>query len=391
MAPIYKCSNCDYTNCKKDVNRHLLTIKCRNNDAQLILIDEIKTYNCEGCNKQYKSNCGLKYHIERCEEIKKQRVPINILSNIQQQTGNEQLFEIIKNQQETIQELKKITNKVNELEKNQKHTDEKVDKVIKYLSAWHSPYIFEDIYKKFVFSLDEGRLNMMLTFPTFVSEVYSYQENKTICHKNIKSNLVSCHENQKWSIIDSNSVYPTINNNLYIVYLSFLKSELPHETKTIQKQKKIQIDYENENRNNTQVNKTRIKLIEGQFKSNNKQCDITESGKDRKDAIIAQNINYIFKAETTTFEDAFNKTKDKLCGIFNEDSNTMIEEDYIDDEQSDDEDYEHESDKFDSFYNETGDFKGSDSNGIEFLKIRRHIINSRRSNVNWKKELELKI
>ena len=48
--------------------------------------------------------------------------------------------------------------------------------------------------------------------------------------------------------------------------------------------------------------------------------------------------------------------------------------DYIDDDNSDDEEFEHESDNFDSFYNEKGDFNGTDEECIEFLKKRRCLI-----------------
>ena len=387
--PNYKCSDCNICSISKyDIEKHINLNRCKGTNPIVIIIENI-IYNCIGCNKSYTTKPGLRYHSTRCEEIKKQTKPINILTTVQQQTGNEQLLDIIKNQQDTN---KLLQDQINELKKNQKQTEEKVDRVIRCLSAWHSPYIFEDIYNRFTFSLEEGRTNMMLTFPTFVSEIYGYQENKTVCHKNKNINLVTCHENSKWSIIDSKSVYPIINNNLFTVYLAFLKSEPPYESKPIQKLKKIQLEYEDENRYNSQISKTRIKLIEGQFKSNNKQCNTTEVGKDSKDAIIAQNIEYILKAECNNFKDAFVKTKKKLSGTHNEirdeESTEESLEDYIDDDNQDDEDFEHESDNFDSFYNEKGDFIGTDIEGIRFLKSRRLLINSRRANKNWEKELE---
>ena len=401
--PKYKCSECDFTSTIKcNVEKHLKFKKCKDKNPIMQILKNDLIFECPLCIKQYITKPGLTKHLIKCEIITKQKNYVNPVKK----HNDEQLIELIKKEtsrilQEKNEELKELREEFNEFKKTQQQTDEKVERVIKYLSDWHSPYIFEDIYTRFIFSLEKGRNNMMLTFTAFVSEVFDYKENKTVCHKNVKTKLITCHENSRWSIIDSNSVYPTINNNLYNVYMAFLKSTPLYESKTIQKIKNIQMEYENENRNNIQLSRLRIKLIEGHFKSINKQCDINEVGKDIKNALIAQNISYVFDTNSSTFEGAFVKTRERLFNVDNEESMSKYQEesqlnleefmDFRDDEHSDDEEYEHESDKFDNYYIENGNFNGTEIEGIEFLKMRRKIINSRRANKNWKTELEVSL
>ena len=88
------CITCDFKCCnKKDYNRHLSTRKHKwKSDGNVG--NEKKTYNCNGCNKNFKTNSGLWKHKKICKLLqentpKKENTPkederdklINILFN----------------------------------------------------------------------------------------------------------------------------------------------------------------------------------------------------------------------------------------------------------------------------------------------------------------------
>ena len=374
----YKCSKCEYISTeKRNIEKHLSAKKCKDKNPTIVMIPSIITFSCKGCEKEYKSQKGLKYHIDRCDKIKEMKKPINILMMAQQQNGNEQLFEIIKNQQIQIDAF---TNQQKQIDKL--NTD--VNVIKRYLSNWHSPYIYDNFHQLFLDALELGRTtDMSRTFPEFIKLIYNTNpENYTVCHKNKNKTIVKCHEDSKWVPYDSTDVYQKIKGVFSGVYFPLLKAELPYENKSIIKSKKLQLEYEEDNQNNKKHIKNTIKIIESDFQGINKLCDVNIEGECDNGAITFQNIDFIFKTKIENFKDVFDDRKIKLKDIeeVNEEENEITDND----EESDC-DYELPEDNIDSYYDSTGELIGTIKEKNNFINWRRTLINERRSDKNFAK------
>jgi len=97
ISKIFLCEKCDYNCCKNsEYLKHLNTLKHQKRTNCDIKVSEIskKIYTCNICNKIYNSRNGLWCHSKTCKIIEKQNIePINTNSN-------ENLFEILKQNQE---------------------------------------------------------------------------------------------------------------------------------------------------------------------------------------------------------------------------------------------------------------------------------------------------
>ena len=373
---MYKCSECDYKSIeKRNIEKHFFTKKCKDKNPKILLIEEDINVFCIGCNKKYLTKPGLKYHVDRCEKIKEMKKPINILMMAQKQNGNEQLLEIIKNQQIQIDELIIA----------QKQTQREVNVIKNYLSNWHSPYIYDNFHQLFLEALESGRTNMSLTFPTFIKLIYNHPENYTICHKNKKKSMVMCHENSKWISCNSNIVYQKVKNVFFSIYFPLLKAELPYENKNIIKSKKLQLEYEEDNRSDTKYIKNTMDIIEADFQSVNKLCNTKEIGEIKNDALIFQNSEYIFKIKTNKFKEAFEDTKKKINGVEEKEEIEEEEIEITDNDEESDCDYELPEDNIDSYYDSTGELIGTVKEKNNFINWRRSLINERRNDISFVK------
>ena len=128
--PLYCCEFCHIeTNNKKDFNKHLLTLKHKNRHSltknEHFLTDlsqNIPTFDCLKCGKNYKSRTGLWYHKKKCDEEPEEEPeePINsseisqeLILNVLQQ--NKELQQLLIEQNKQNYELQ---NKVIEICKN---------------------------------------------------------------------------------------------------------------------------------------------------------------------------------------------------------------------------------------------------------------------------------
>ena len=119
------CKNCDYDTCRKSqYNRHLLTAKHINNDAELQMNDKkvpkssIK-FVCV-CGKEYKYRQGLYTHRKNCklpnekkQEINEEQIndnEIKMLTNV--------VLDVIKHNQELTHQNQELTNKLFDMCKN---------------------------------------------------------------------------------------------------------------------------------------------------------------------------------------------------------------------------------------------------------------------------------
>jgi hypothetical protein len=303
--------------------------------------------------------------------------PINILTVVQKQNGNKQLSElidIIKQQQANQVELQR---QIDELKSAQKKTQNEVNVIKRYLSTWHSPYIYDDFHQLFIDALELGKTDMTLTFPTFIKLVYDHPENHTVCHKNKNKSIVLCHEDSQWKTKAAQDVYEKIKSVFHSIYFPLLKSELLYENKNVIKLKRNQLAFEQENFNNVKHAKKVLKIIESDFQSISKLCDIGVSGESKDDLLILQNAEYIVKTKARNFEEAFAETKKKLNDVFDD---VVYDDYYSDEDRESDCEYELESDNIDSYYDESGNFKGTAAEKVAFLKWRRELINFRKNN-----------
>ena len=129
--PLYCCEICHIeTNNKKDFNKHLMTLKHKNrhsltkNDNSLTdLSQNILTFDCLKCGKNYKSRTGLWYHQKKCyeepdhdekeESINSNEISQELILNVLQQ--NKELQKLLIEQNKQNHELQ---NKVLEICKN---------------------------------------------------------------------------------------------------------------------------------------------------------------------------------------------------------------------------------------------------------------------------------
>jgi len=119
------CKNCDYDTCRKSqYNRHLLTAKHINNDAELQMNDKkvpkssVK-FVCV-CGKEYKYRQGLYTHRKNCklpnekkQEINEEQIndnEIKMLTNV--------VLDVIKHNQELTHQNQELTNKLFDMCKN---------------------------------------------------------------------------------------------------------------------------------------------------------------------------------------------------------------------------------------------------------------------------------
>jgi hypothetical protein len=75
----FYCEKCDYECCRKsDYNKHILTSKHQNDDAQLPkTLKTLKKYNCS-CGKEYRYRQGLYLHRKKCSKYENIEEPENI-------------------------------------------------------------------------------------------------------------------------------------------------------------------------------------------------------------------------------------------------------------------------------------------------------------------------
>ena len=120
VAKKYLCENCDYTTCRKSsYDKHLLTAKhlsltiFNKEVAKVAKID----FQCENCNKLYKSRVGLWYHAKTCKQEQQNTVELMLEIVKQNQEFKELILENSKeNKQmtshiiEAVKEPKCITN-----------------------------------------------------------------------------------------------------------------------------------------------------------------------------------------------------------------------------------------------------------------------------------------
>ena len=115
IPKIFECICCDYnTSNKKDYNKHLLTRKHANNNANNGKIPKKSpNYECEFCSKVFKDRAGLWRHNKKCnQEIKQiKTLPTNddisksdIIEILKQ---NQEFKELLTEQQNEIQDLHK--------------------------------------------------------------------------------------------------------------------------------------------------------------------------------------------------------------------------------------------------------------------------------------------
>jgi len=122
------CELCDYnTCCKKDMNKHLLTLKHQNNNKindlaiKSIQKSEKSLFYCENCNKKYKDNSGLWRHKKKCNPEINNNLSDNLLNNKNELINylineNKEIKELYKEQNGILIELCKnntITNNMN--------------------------------------------------------------------------------------------------------------------------------------------------------------------------------------------------------------------------------------------------------------------------------------
>jgi len=383
--PSYKCSVCSLTTTNKyNIEKHMTLKKCKEKTPTILIVESEKLYTCPGCQKEYATNSGLTYHKKKCEEIKEMKKPVNMLTTVQQQTGdNEQIRFLIniinqkdkeiKEVREKVKEIKEVREEVKEIKKAQQKTDTKVNIIANYLSTWYQPYIHNDFFEKFHKAIESGISDKSQVFPNLINYIYSHPENNSICHKNKRTSIVTVHEDSQWINKTSEIVYPKVAE-LYEIYINTLKTELPYETKTQIKNKKLQLEFEQNNRNNIKYKKSITKKIEADFQNRSKLCDTSHNGEENDNAIILQNSLFILKQEAKSFEEAYVIFNNKTINIIKDDEHVIT-----DDEQDSDPDYELEEDNFDSYYDENGNFKGSISEQNKYIKMRRQILNKRRS------------
>jgi hypothetical protein len=112
----YLCELCDFITCNKyDYEKHLLTLKHKNNvltTEDNKDLEKNKKYICENCEKTFNDRAGIWRHKKKCKIIEKQNIePINI-------NTNENLFEILKQNQEFKDLLIEQNKIIMELAKN---------------------------------------------------------------------------------------------------------------------------------------------------------------------------------------------------------------------------------------------------------------------------------
>jgi hypothetical protein len=133
----FLCEFCDYnTCCKKDMNKHLLTLKHKNNTKindlaiKSIQKTEKNLFHCENCNKKYKDNSGLWRHKKKCNPEINNNLSDNLLNNKNELINylineNKEIKELYKEQNGILMELCKnntITNNMNYSNNNNNNT-----------------------------------------------------------------------------------------------------------------------------------------------------------------------------------------------------------------------------------------------------------------------------
>ena len=107
--PKYYCEYCQYITCnKKDYNKHILTIKHKNNVSQPSEIPKIpkktKKYICEICEKIFNDRAGLWRHKKRCSTIV---VPVEQKNDISPELIT-LITELVKGQQQLQESMMKV-------------------------------------------------------------------------------------------------------------------------------------------------------------------------------------------------------------------------------------------------------------------------------------------
>ena len=116
-AKLFDCKKCDFKCCKKsEWERHISTQK--HNNLTLLTNKEQKTpnYNCEYCNKQYKSREGLWYHKKKCI-IKNDNENIILDNNLTQNSSEvvhltNLVLELVKNNTELQKQNQDFQSKI---------------------------------------------------------------------------------------------------------------------------------------------------------------------------------------------------------------------------------------------------------------------------------------
>ena len=85
-ANIFFCDSCDFNCCKKsDWERHIITLKHKNNDNDAE--KNANTFSCENCGKKYKYRQGLYVHKQKCQIlVEKEKEEKNPIPTIEKET-----------------------------------------------------------------------------------------------------------------------------------------------------------------------------------------------------------------------------------------------------------------------------------------------------------------
>ena len=125
IARTFSCIICDYSTCKiSDYNKHLSTLKHKNNDEVANLSPKVaKNFTCE-CGHVYKFKQGLSYHKKRCNCLHEEIImtqqktvsenEIKILTNL--------VLDVVKQNNELVFQNKELTNKIVDIYKTNQST-----------------------------------------------------------------------------------------------------------------------------------------------------------------------------------------------------------------------------------------------------------------------------
>ena len=109
----YSCKKCDYSTCKKSSwDKHLLTNKHNFNG-----VENVASFKCSICNKNYKDRSGLWHHAKRCNKPTESSVEVSSSENFNEngKTNFQILTELFKIQMTENNELKEIMKEQNKL------------------------------------------------------------------------------------------------------------------------------------------------------------------------------------------------------------------------------------------------------------------------------------
>jgi hypothetical protein len=116
IPTIFECICCDYnTSNKKDYNKHLLTRKHANNNANNGKNPQKSpNYKCEFCSKKFKDRAGLWRHNKKCNEETKN---MKTASSTNDEISKSDIIELLKQNQEFKELLTEQQNEIQDLHK----------------------------------------------------------------------------------------------------------------------------------------------------------------------------------------------------------------------------------------------------------------------------------